>query len=114
MIGKEIIGKERGKVRVRKLSNVHCLQKNSHDVHHVIPVPTSTDGQTGKFNVVLDDVLVVGHFQMVYPILGIASRVDRAKLNTESEDKRRPIIHPLRNSIGIEDRWFEVLKCGSA
>ena len=37
MIGKEIIGKERGKVRVQKLSNVHCLQKDSHDVHHVIP-----------------------------------------------------------------------------
>ena len=49
-------------------------------------VPTGTDSETGKFDVVLDDVLIFLHLQVVNAIFCIGRGIDGAELSKESTD----------------------------
>ena len=46
-------------------------------------VPTSADSEAVEFNVILDNVLVVLHFEVIDSVFGISSGVNGAKLGTE-------------------------------
>ena len=77
-------------------------------------IPTGTDGKTVEFNVILDNVLVVLHFEVVDSIFHIGSRINGAELDTEGLEEGGPIIHPVGSIIGVKDRWLKVLQSGTA
>ena len=77
-------------------------------------IPTGADGIAVEFDVILDNVLVILHFQVINPAFSISSRIDRTKLNSESADKCGPTVHPIRKFVGIKDGRLEIFECGSA
>ena len=80
----------------------------------VIVVPTGADGKTVEFDIILDNVLVVLHFEVVDSVFRIGGRINGAELDAEGSEEGGPIIHPIRSIIGVKDRWLEVLQSGTA
>ena len=72
-------------------------------------VPTSMDGEAVELDVVFDDALIVLHLQVVDGVFGISGRIDGTKLCAEGENERRPIVHPRRVVVRVDNGWFEVL-----
>ena len=77
-------------------------------------IPTGADGKTVEFDIILDNVLVVLHFEVVDSVFRISSRINGAELDVEDLEEGRPIIHPVGSIIGVKDRWLEVLQSGTA
>ena len=72
-------------------------------------VPTSMDGEAVELDVVFDDALIVLHLQVVNGVFGISDRIDGTKLCAKGENERRPIVHPRRVVVRVDNGWFEVL-----
>ena len=77
-------------------------------------IPTGADGKTIKFDIILDNVLVVLHFEVVDSVFRIGGRINGAELYTEGSEEGGPIVHPVGSIIGVKDRWLEVLQGGTA
>ena len=77
-------------------------------------IPTSADGKMVKFNIILDNVLVVLHFEVVNSVFRIGGRINGAELDAEGSEEGGPIVHPVGSIIGVKDRWLEVLQSGTA
>ena len=56
-------------------------------------IPTSADGKMVEFDIILDNVLVVLHFEVVDSVFRIGSRINGAKLIAEGSEEGGPIIH---------------------
>ena len=69
-------------------------------------IPIGADGKTVEFDIILDNVLVVLHFEVVDSVFHIGSRINGAKLDAEGLEEGRPIIHPIGSIIGVKDRWL--------
>ena len=76
-------------------------------------IPTGADGKTVEFDIILDNVLVVLHFEVVDSIFCIGSRINGAELDVEGSEEGRPIVHSIGSIIGVKDRWLEVLQSGT-
>ena len=77
-------------------------------------IPTGVDGKMVEFDVILDNVLVVLHFEVVNSVFHIGSRINGAELDVEGSEEGRPIVHPVGSIIRVKDRWLEVLQSGTA
>ena len=64
-------------------------------------VPAGLNHETVELNIVLDDMLIILHLQVVNPVFGISSQIDRTKLGMEGLDEGGPIVHPCRGLIGV-------------
>ena len=73
-------------------------------------IPTGTDSETGKLDVVLDDVLIFLHLQVVNAIFCTGRGIDGAELSTEGMDECRLIVDPVRGFVGIQNAWFKVFQ----
>ena len=67
------------------------------------------DGEMIELDVVFDDALVVLHLQVVDGVFSISGRIDGTKLSAKGDDERRPIVHPCRVVVRVDDKWFKVL-----
>ena len=72
-------------------------------------IPASAEGKAVEFNIILDNVLVVLHFEIVDPVFGIGGGINGAELDAEISDEGGPIIHPFGDFIRIKDCPLEVL-----
>ena len=73
-------------------------------------IPTSVDSKMVELNIILDNVLVVLHFEVVDSVF---SRINGAELDVEGLEEGGPIVHPIRSIVGVKDRWLEVLQSGT-
>ena len=73
-------------------------------------IPTGADGKTVELDIILDNVLVVLHFEVVDSVFHIGGRINGAELDAEGSEEGGPIVHPIRSIIGVEDRWLKVLQ----
>ena len=64
-------------------------------------VPAGLNCETVELNIVLDDMLIILHLQVVNPIFSISGWIDQTKLGTESSDEGGPIVHPCRGLVGV-------------
>ena len=62
---------------------------------------TGADGKTVEFDIILDNVLVVLHFEVVDSVFHISSRINGAKLDTEGSEEGGPIVHPIGSIIRV-------------
>ena len=77
-------------------------------------IPTGADGKTVEFDIILDNMLVVLHFEVVDSVFRICGRINGAELDAEGSEEGGPIVHPIGSIIGVKDRWLEVLQSGTA
>ena len=55
-------------------------------------IPACLDSKMIKVNVILKDVVVFAHLEVVQGIFSIHSRINGAKLGAESADELRPVV----------------------
>ena len=55
-------------------------------------IPTCLNRQHVKINIILENLLVVLHLQVVNRVFGICSRVSKTKLGAKGMDQCRPIV----------------------
>ena len=65
-------------------------------------IPTGVDGKMVEFDVILDNVLVVLHFEVVDSVFHIGGRINGAKLDTEGSEEGRPI--SIQSGVSSESR----------
>ena len=70
-------------------------------------IPMSVYRKLVELNIVLDNLLVVLHLQVINCIFSIGGRVDGAKLGSEGADKGGPVVYPYRIFIVIQKGGFE-------
>ena len=75
-----------------------------------VMVPTCLNRQPVKVNIVLENVLIFPHLQVVNRVFGVHSRVDRTKLGVESTDKCGPIVQPFWGIIKPGKGRFKEIK----
>ena len=64
-------------------------------------IPASLNRETVELNIVLDNMLIILHLQVVNPVFGIGGRIDWTKLGTESSDEGGPIVHPCQGLVRV-------------
>ena len=64
-------------------------------------IPASLNHEMVELNIVLDNMLIILHLQVVNPIFGISSQIDQTKFGMESSDEGRPIVHPCWGLVGV-------------
>ena len=65
-------------------------------------IPTSADGKMVEFNVILDNVLVVLHFEVVNSVFRIGGRINGAKLDADGSEEggNETVIFPfMENAV---------------
>ena len=72
-------------------------------------VPAGLNREMVELNIVLDDMLIVLHLQVVNLVFSISSQIDQTKLGMESLDEGGPIVHPSQGLVRVQDCWLEVL-----
>ena len=73
-------------------------------------VPTGMDGETIELNVVFDNALIVVlYLQVVDGVFGISDRIDGTKMSAKVDNECRPIVHPRRVVVRVNDGWFKAL-----
>ena len=70
-------------------------------------IPAGADSKMVEFDVILHNMLVIMHLEVINSILGISSGVYRTELHAESLDKTGPIIKPVRNFIRVKEGWLK-------
>ena len=70
-------------------------------------IPASADSETVEFDVILYNMLVIMHLEVINSIFGIGSGVYGTELSAESLDKIGPIIRPVGNLIGVKEGWLK-------
>ena len=67
-------------------------------------IPACLNHKMVELNIVLDDMLIILHLQVVNPVFSIGGRINQTKLGTESSDEGRPIVHPCIKKITFVSR----------
>ena len=70
-------------------------------------IPASADSETVEFDIILHNMLVIVHFEVINSVVGIGGGVYRTKLSAESLDKIGPIIKPIVDFIGVKEGWLK-------
>ena len=70
-------------------------------------IPAGADSKTVEFDIILYNMLVIVHLEVIDSVFGIGGGVYRTKLSVESLDKIGPIIKPVRNFIGVKEGWLK-------
>ena len=60
-------------------------------------IPASADSETVEFDVILYNMLIIVHFEVIDSIFSVGGGVYGTELSAESLDKIGPIIKPVRN-----------------
>ena len=66
-------------------------------------IPTSVDSKMVELDIILDNVLVVLHFEVVDYVFCISSRINGAELDVEGSEEGGPIVHPVGSIIRVKD-----------
>ena len=72
--------------------------------------PSGANSETIELDVVFDDMLVIVHLQLIDAAFGVSGWIDGSELISEDGKKSRPVVHPNREIVSINDRWFEELE----
>ena len=75
-------------------------------------IPAGADSEMVEFNVILYNMLVIVHFEVIDSVFSVGSGVYRTKLSAESLDKIGPIIKPIGNFIGVKEGWLKEFQGG--
>ena len=70
-------------------------------------VPMHMYRELVELNIILDNLLVVLHLQVIDCVFGIGGRVYGAKLGSEGADEGGPVVHPYRIFIVFQEGGFE-------
>ena len=70
-------------------------------------IPAGADSETVEFNIILYNMLVIVHFEVINSVFSIGSGVYGTKLSAESLDKIGPIIKPIGNFIRVKEGWLK-------
>ena len=70
-------------------------------------IPMSAYCELVELDIILDNLLVVLHLQVIDCVFGIGSRVYGAKLGSEGADEGGPVVHPHGIFIIIQEGGFE-------
>ena len=70
-------------------------------------IPMGAYRELVELDIVLDNLLVVLHFQVVDCIFGIGGRVYGAKLGSKGADKGGPVVHPYGIFIIVQEGGFK-------
>ena len=62
---------------------------------------------TVEFDVILYNMLIIVHLEVISSIFGISGGVYGTELSVESLDKVGPIIRPVRNFIRVKEGWLK-------
>ena len=75
-------------------------------------IPAGADSKTVEFDVILYNMLIIVHFEVINSVFSIGGGVYGTKLSAESLDKIGPIIKPVRNFIGVKEGWLKEFQGG--
>ena len=75
-------------------------------------IPAGADCKAVEFDVVLDYMLIILHFQVVNSACSVACGVDGAKLKFEYVDELGPVFHPIRSFNRFPEGRLEVIHEG--
>ena len=75
-------------------------------------IPAGVDSETVEFDVILYNMLVIVHLEVINSVLSVIGGVYRTKLHVESLDKIGPIIKPVRNFIRVKEGWLKEFQGG--
>ena len=75
-------------------------------------IPAGADSETVEFDIILYNMLIIVHFEVIDSVFGIGGGVYRTKLSAESLDKIGPIIKPVGNFIGVKEGWLKEFQGG--
>ena len=70
-------------------------------------IPAGVDSKMVEFDVILYNMLIIVHFEVIDSIFSIGSGVYGTELSVESLDKIGPIIKPVRNFIRVKEGWLK-------
>ena len=70
-------------------------------------IPAGADSETVQFNIILYNMLVIMHFEVINSVFSVGGGVYRTELSVESLDKIGPIIKPIGNFIGVKEGWLK-------
>ena len=70
-------------------------------------IPAGADSKTVEFNVILYNMLIIVHFEVINSVFGIGGGVYGTELSVESLNKIGPIIKPIGNFIGVKEGWLK-------
>ena len=75
-------------------------------------IPAGADSEMVEFDVILYNMLVIMHLEVIDSIFGVSGGVYGTKLSAESLDKIGPIIKPVGNFIGVKEGWLKEFQGG--
>ena len=75
-------------------------------------IPAGADSKTVEFDIILHNMLVIMHLEVINSVFGISSGVYGTKLSAESLDKVGPIIKPARDFIRVKEGWLKEFQGG--
>ena len=67
-------------------------------------IPAGADSEMVEFDVILYNMLIIVHFEVIDSVFGVDSGVYGTKLSAESLDKN---IKPVGNFIGVKEGWLK-------
>ena len=71
-------------------------------------IPAGVDSEMVEFDVILYNMLIIVHFEVIDSIFGVGGGVYGTELSAESLDKIGPIIKPVGNFIGVKEGWLKI------
>ena len=75
-------------------------------------IPAGADSEMVEFDVILYNMLIIVHFEVIDSVFSVGSGVYGTELSAESLDKIGPIIKPVRNFIGVKEGWLKEFQGG--
>ena len=75
-------------------------------------IPASADSKTVELDIILYNIPIIVHFEVIDSIFGVSGGVYRTELSAESLDKIGSIIKPVRNFIGVKEGWLKEFQGG--
>ena len=75
-------------------------------------IPASGDSEMVEFDIILYNMLVIVHLEVINSVFGISGGVYRTELSVESLDRIGPIIKPVGNLIGVKEGWLKKFQGG--
>ena len=75
-------------------------------------IPASVDSKTVEFDVILYNMLIIMHFEVIDSVFGVSGGVYRTELSAESLEKIGSIIKPVGNFIRVKEGWLKEFQGG--
>ena len=75
-------------------------------------IPAGADSEMVEFDIILYNMLVIMHLEVIDSIFGVSGGVYGTELSVESLDKIGPIIKPVGNFIGVKEGWLKEFQGG--